>query len=145
MEASEWIRCRGHPAVTGTHPSTFEVTRDTHLTAAGDCIIGVAADRGAADLSDRFRRVLCDDRAVLVTRLYVRDRVIEIRGRGSSAMTLDHPTDLVWRRSGYVCGRTVAIRADRTARTLPRPFIAALREGERMDVELCAVTPGPVR
>ncbi|MHC1626432.1 MAG: DUF371 domain-containing protein [Methanoculleaceae archaeon] len=142
MEVSTWIRCCGHPAITATHRSTFEVTRDPDMSPAGDCIIGVAADRGAADLPERFRRLLCNDIAILVTRLHIGGCVVEIHGRGSSRMTLTHPTDLVWRRSGYICDRTVSIFTDHTARTLPRPLIAALREGERMDVELSVSLPG---
>ena len=50
MEAQEIIRCRGHPLVLGTHPTTFEVTREDHLTENGNCIIGIAADKGCAGL-----------------------------------------------------------------------------------------------
>ena len=139
MEATERIRCRGHPLVTATHPTTFEVTAEDHLTRQGDCIIGVLADRGAAGLSAGFKRLISDDRAVLVTRLAAGGHSAEVHGRGSSRMTLAHPSDLVWRRSGFVCERTVAIRCDRTAATLPRELIRALREGAELEVELRVV------
>ena len=51
-------------------------------------------------------------------------------------MTLDHPTDLVWRKSDYVCGRTVGIRSDATARDLPRELIVLLQEGAELVVEM---------
>jgi hypothetical protein len=54
-------------------------------------------------------------------------------------MTLGHPTDLVWRRSGFVCPRTVAIHCDHTAVTLPRGLIRALREEAELEVEMVAV------
>jgi hypothetical protein len=139
MEAEERIRCRGHPLVRATHPTTFEVTTDGQLTRQGDCIIGVRADRGAGDLSPEFRRVLADDRAVLVTRLTAGGFSVEVHGRGSSRMTLEHPADLVWRRSSFVCERTVAILCDHTAVTLPRELIRALREGSELEVEMVAV------
>jgi hypothetical protein len=139
MEAEERIRCRGHPLVRATHPTTFEVTAEEHLTRQGDCIIGVRADRGAAGLSAEFRRVLADDRAVLVTRLSAGGCSVVVRGRGSSRMTLAHPTDLVWRRSSFVCPRTVATLCDRTAATLPRELVAALREGAELEVEMVVV------
>ncbi|MCC7565006.1 MAG: DUF371 domain-containing protein [Methanomicrobiaceae archaeon] len=142
MKAREVIRCRGHPLIRGTHPTTFEVTKDREVTLSGDCIIGVAADKGAADLSPGFRRALADDRARLITRITVGDESVEIRSRGSGALSLDHPTDLVWRQSTFVCGRTVGISSDRVARTLPRTMIERLRRGEGMTVELIAVTPG---
>jgi hypothetical protein len=139
MELTERIRCRGHPHVLATHPTTFEVTAGSHLTRQGDCIIGIAAEKGAAGLSAEFRRVLADDRAVLVTTLSAGECSVEVRGRGSSKMALGHPTDLVWRRSSFVCPRTVAILCDRTAATLPGELIAGLREGAELVVELRVV------
>lgn len=142
MEAEEWVSCWGHPLVRGTHPTTFEVTTEDHLTRQGDCIIGVRADRGAGSLSRKFRRVLADDRAVLLTRLTAGGFSAEVHGRGSSRMTLEHPANLVWRRSRFVCPRTVAILCDHTAATLPRELIRALREGAELEVEMVAVIEG---
>ena len=134
MKAQEIIRCRGHPLVLGTHPTTFEVTCEGHLSENGNCIIGVAADKGCAGLSEDFKRVLARDDAVLVTRLSAGNAEVEVRSRGSAHLTLDHPTDLVWRRSAFTCGRTIGICSDRVASTLPRDLIAALRDGEEMTV-----------
>jgi hypothetical protein len=139
MELTERIRCHGHPLVRATHRTTFEVTAEDHLSRRGDCIIAIGADRGARDLSPGFRRVLADDRAVLITRLMAGGHHAEVHGRGSSKITLGHPTDLVWRRSGFVCPRTVAIDCDNAAATLPRGLIAALREGAELEVEMVAV------
>jgi len=139
MEAEERVRCRGHSLVRATHPTTFEVTSEGHLTTQGDCIIGICADRGAAGLSAEFRRVLADDRAILVTRLTAGSHLVEVRGRGSARMTFSHPTDLVWRRSSFVDPRTVAIHCDRTAATLPRDLVRALQEGAELEVVMVAV------
>lgn len=136
MKARDIVRARGHPLVRGTHPTTFEVTKDETLTAAGDCIIGVAADKGAADLDPGLKELLRDDRAVLTTRLTAGGETVEVRSQGSAAFTLDHPADLVWRRSDFVSDRTVGIRSDRVAATLPREFIEALRREEELVVEL---------
>ncbi|MDD1668938.1 MAG: DUF371 domain-containing protein [Methanomicrobiales archaeon] len=144
MEAEERITCWGHPLVRGTHPTTFEVTAEDHLTRQGDCIIGIRADKGAAGLSAEFRRVLADDRAVLVTRLTAGGHSVEVRGHGSSGITLAHPADLVWRRSGFVCPRTVAIHCDRVAATLPRELVRALREGAELEVEMVATVEGEI-
>jgi len=139
MEAREIIRCRGHPLVRGLHRTTFEVTKEEDLTAGGDCIIGVCADKGAADLRPGFRRVLSDDRACLTTRIMAGDLVAEVHSMGCSAFTLDHPTDLVWRRSSYICGRTVGICSDRVARTIPREIIRHLRNGGEVVLEMTVV------
>lgn len=142
MEAQETIRCTGHPLVLGTHPTTFEITRESHLTKNGNCIIGIAADKGCRGLSAGFKRVLCHDDAVLVTRLSCDGILAEVRSRGSSRFTLDHPTDMVWRRSVFVCGRTIGILSDQVAATLPEPLMANLAAGKEMIVTLTVMRPG---
>jgi len=136
MKAREVVRCRGHPNVRALHPTTFEVTRDAELTPAGDCVIGIAAKRGAIDLSSQFRSLLAREGSSLVTRLRCGDLCVEVHAEGSPGLSLDHPHDLVWRRSSFTCGRTIGVRSDYTAATLPRELIARLAEGEEMIVEL---------
>jgi hypothetical protein len=141
MEAQETIRCRGHPLVLGTHPTTFEVTVEDHLTAKGNCIIGVAADKGCDALSPAFKQVLAHDDAVLVTRLECAGTGAEIRSRGSVQMMLNHPTDMVWRKSAFVCGRTIGILSTAVALTLPRDLMANLAAGNGMTVTLTVTRP----
>lgn len=136
MPVQELIRCRGHPLVSSRHPTTFEITKEEELTSAGDCIIGIGADRGAADLSSAFRAALAREDAVLVTTLRCGPIEVEVRSAGHPGLVLDHPTDLVWRRSDFVCGRTIGIRSDYVARTLPRLLIDRLRGGAPLEAEL---------
>ncbi len=142
MEAQETVRCQGHPLVLGTHPTTFEVTCEDHLTENGNCIIGIAADKGCAGLTPAFKAVLMHDDAVLITRLACEEIVVEVRSRGSSRFTLDHPADMVWRKSRFVCSRTIGILADRAALTLPRELIANLARGKEMVLTLNVMRPG---
>jgi len=141
MKATERILCKGHKNITAMHRSTFEVTREEHLSVQGDCIIGVGADKGAADLGGNFRKVLTCPGAVLTTRLCCGGHMVEIRSSGGPAFSLDHPTDLVWRRSGFVCGRTIGTGADFAARDIPRELVAVLGEGEVLVVELVVECP----
>ncbi|HUH78487.1 MAG TPA: DUF371 domain-containing protein [Methanoregula sp.] len=142
MEATATLRCRGHPLVTGSHPTTFEVTAGDQLTEKGTCIIAVGADSGCAGLPEPFRKILAHDDAVLVTTLACGGAEVTIRSRGSARFTLDHPADLVWRRSPFVCGRTIGILSDRVAATLPRELIGNLSAGKEMVVTLCVRRPG---
>jgi hypothetical protein len=138
MKATEKVIAHGHPLVRGTHPSTFEVTTDEELTLNGECIIAIGADKGAAALSPEFRDVISREGSKLTTRLVCRDLRIEVRSDGGNGITLEHPTDLVWRRSTFCCGRTIATGSDFVARTLPRELIQYLREGAVITVELIA-------
>lgn len=138
MEIREVIHCRGHANVTGRHPTTFMITTEEEMTLNGDCIIGISADKSLNDLSNAFSDLLSDDRTILRTILSSEGIVCEIRSLGSAQMALDHPTDFVWRRSDYVCGRTIGIRSDYVARTLPEGLIQALSSGALMEVTLIA-------
>ena len=118
------------------------MTREDHLTKNGNCIIGIAADKGCAGLSAAFKKVLANDDAVLTTRLSSGDVTVEVTSHGSSRFTLDHPTDMVWRRSSFVCGRTIGILSDHVAADLPKALIANLVAGKEMIVTLTATRPG---
>jgi uncharacterized protein len=142
MEAQEIVYCRGHPLVLGNHKTTFEVTREDHLTENGNCIIGVSADKGCSELSSVFKRVITHDDAVLISRLSCEGVTAEVKSRGSSMFTLYHPTDMVWRRSSFVCGRTIGILSDHVAATLPKKLMANLVEGKEMIITLTAMRPG---
>jgi len=142
MEAQETIVCRGHPLVLGTHPTTFEVTCEEHLTENGNCIVGVGADKGCAGLSPEFKECLAHDDAVLVTRLLAGGIEAVIRSKGADGLLLNHPTDMVWRRSRFTCGRTIGICSDKVAATLPRALIDALKTGAEMTVSLTVTRPG---
>jgi hypothetical protein len=88
MEVTEVIRCRGHPLVSASHPTTFMITAEKEMTANGHCIVGVGADRGAAGLSPEFRQALCRDRAELITTLSCGNETARIHSAGCAGMTL---------------------------------------------------------
>ena len=43
---------------------------------------------------------------------------------------MSHPTDMVVRKSGYICGRTLAINADKAACDLSRALVEKLKNPE---------------
>ncbi|PSQ45283.1 DUF371 domain-containing protein, partial [Halobacteriales archaeon SW_12_67_38] len=48
------VDAHGHEHVTAQHASTLELTSDDFLTPAGDCILGIEADRTPADFDPDF-------------------------------------------------------------------------------------------
>lgn len=44
------IQFSGHKNIRSNHQKTIEITKDSHLTPSGDCIIGINATCGCADL-----------------------------------------------------------------------------------------------
>lgn len=137
MEASEVIIAYGHENVQATHRSTFEITKESHLSKRGDCIIAVSANKGLAELSDIFKEILrrCGSKLTILIEAGGASDVIN--AFGSPLLTLTHPTEMVVRKSGYVCRRTLAIQADKAACDLSKALVEKLKiPGEEVRITL---------
>jgi len=126
-EVVETILARGHPQIKARHPTTLMITKDRVIGPRGDCVVAVAADKGARSLSETMKQAIRAGHRVRVT-LKVGDIVEVIHGLGHPALALKHPTDIVIRKSRFTCGRTLAIEADKAAGDLSRTFVAGLRD-----------------
>jgi hypothetical protein len=107
---------------------TIEITKESHLTERGDCIVAVSATKGAADLPREFMVLAKNNNARITLVIRVGDKTETITGQGDRRLKLSHPTDLVARKSNYVCSRTLMIHADKAASNLSREFVKALRD-----------------
>jgi len=123
----EEIPFKGHPMVRATHQRTVEITTDEHLTPRGDCIVGVRAAKGVARLSPSVKRALMSDGARVRLTIVTTAGDFSFGARGSKDLSLENSTDMVIRRSSYVCGRTLAIEAQSSASEIPRDIVGALR------------------
>lgn len=132
----EVIHARGHKNVTASHRSTFEVTVDADISTAADCIIAVCADKGAASLSDDFKKAAARDDAYITAVISCGPYSDTVTGWGSSKMTFAEPRSMVFRVSDYVCQRTVMINADKPAARLGRDLVKALSEGKDATIEM---------
>lgn len=128
MKVTEAITAHGHENVLSTNRTTFEITREEHLTKRGDCIIAVEADKAAADLNSRFRKAAQNEQARITIIVEAGDKVETVNAWGSPKLSFTHPADLVVRKSDYTCGRTLAIRADKGAKDLSRRLVEKLRD-----------------
>ena len=123
----EVILAHGHRNVTALHRSTFEITRDADISTAADCIIAVSADKGAASLSEEFKKAAARDDAFITAVIASGGFKDTVTGWGSKEMTFTVEDSMVFRTSNYVCGRTVMIYADKSAARLDRGLIEALK------------------
>jgi hypothetical protein len=126
MRVIERFHACGHPNITARNMTTFEFTKETHLTRRGDCIVAIGADKGAVDLSDEFKTLARDDKSRIRVILRAGDLEVGTAGYGSSRLTFLHPRDMVGRRSDFTCERTLLIRADKAAVDFPRELVKAL-------------------
>lgn len=124
------IVAHGHANVLATHKTTFEITKETRLSRSGDCIIAIGADKGMDALSLQFKANLRKDDAEIMILVEAGGVVEVINAYGNSRLILAHPTDIVVRKSGHICNRTLAIHADKSAKEFSRELVKKLRKLE---------------
>jgi len=127
MKATDVVRAHGHENVQSTNKTTFEITKEDYLTKRGDCIIAVSATKGAADLNKQFRDVAHSKSARITIEIEAGEEKETVKACGDLKLLLTHPTDLVVRKSDYVCNRTLAVRADKAACDLSRRLVKKLQ------------------
>lgn len=123
------IRARGHENVTATHSSTLELTADDFLTPAGDCIIGIEADRTPTGFSADFVASCQNRSATIELVLEAGGQRDVITGRGDPGLSFTGERSLVCRSSDYVDERTAMVEADAAAADLDRGLVEALSAG----------------
>ncbi|MHC1586066.1 MAG: DUF371 domain-containing protein [Candidatus Hecatellaceae archaeon] len=136
MEGFLRFRAYGHPAVKATHPTTLEVTREAELTPRGDCIVAVKAEYGASTLPGNLKSLLREAGSKVYLKLEAAGFSFEVKGEGHPGLTLTHPTDLVVRKSSYLCPRTLMVHADKAAADIPRPMVEVLKKGTPVLIEI---------
>jgi len=128
MEMAEIVFAYGHMNIKSTHKSTLEITREAQLSKKGDCIIAVSADKALADLSLEFKEKLREKNARISVLIEAGEVAEVVNAFGNPRLILTHPTDMVVRKSSYVCSRTLAIQADKAAWELSRKLVEELRK-----------------
>jgi hypothetical protein len=130
------LTAAGHPAVTGRHDKTLELTAAGSITARATCVLAVSAGPLPAELPLLRERV----------------RLTLAAGGVSAAVEGDvnpgwHSTEsLIVRRSGQLDADTYLVNATAAAADLPAELLAALRDpGATIEVTAEEVeTPVPV-
>ncbi len=123
------IVAKGHENIKAEHRTTLEVTKEKDLTPRGDCIIGVAANISASEIPDKAKELLRvgtkAEVEILLPDYGLRDVLV---GFGSRDFTFQHDTDVVIRKSKYICGRTVLISSNKAARDINREIVELLKD-----------------
>lgn len=131
MRFTECFKAWGHPNVRATHETTIMVTRDESLTQRGDCVIAVDAEKALRDLPQEFKGAVRNRDAVITLRVEVGGVVFEVVGRGDPGLSYADESDMVARKSDYVCGRTLMIGADKAACDMEKGVVTLLQDSER--------------
>ncbi len=126
----ETIIGQGHPNISATHKTTFQVTKDKNISKRADCVIGINADKAMHDLCASMKIALQNDFAFVYVTVCVGELQEIITGRGSSKLTCANTQDIVVRRSDFTSDRTLMIKSDKAAADLNRRLIERLKRLE---------------
>lgn len=130
LKIVEEFHAQGHRNVVAKHPTTFEITKDNELTRRGDCVIAVKATKGLREMSADFKALCRNDETRIIVELHAAGVLEVIEGRGSRRLALDHPTEMVGRKSSFASDRTFMILADKAACDIDRHLVSVLRSVE---------------
>lgn len=132
----ETVRAHGHDHVAAEHESTLELTTDDFLTPAGDCILGIEADRAPVDFADEFVDACRDADATITLVLEADGHREAVTGSGHPDLEFDNDRSMVARTSTYVDDRTILVDADTAAADVDRDLVAALADGADLTATL---------
>jgi len=80
-----------------------------------------------ADLNPKLKEALRNPQAALTVKIEVGSLTEEIHAKGSLHLALNHPQEIVVRKSDYVSDRTLGIHADKAAKDLSRELVGKLK------------------
>ncbi len=117
----------GHKNVRSTHRTTLEITADRNLTTRGNCIIGINSNYSCNNLPDSLKKKIQDPKSIVKITIVVNNLSFKIIGKGHNSLSLTHVSDIVVRKSNYICPRTLAIQCDNASRSIPKKMIKLLQ------------------
>ena len=121
------IKFFGHENIRSNHNKTIEITKESHLTPRGDCIVGVSATSSCVDLPETLKNKLRNPDSKVTFSITVGNYEFVVEGAGDPDLTLTHTDDIVIRKSNFICPRTLAIKCNKASDLLPREMIELLQ------------------
>jgi hypothetical protein len=128
VKLTETFLARGHRNILALHETTVMITREDHLSRRGDCVVAVSAEKGLSDLNPEIKEAARRTGAAIILTLRVGGEAFEVKGMGHPSLTYADPNDMVARKSGYICDRTLMIHSDRAACDMSRTIVDKLRD-----------------
>lgn len=130
MKIIEEIHAFGNNNILCSHRTTIEITKDSYLTVSGNCIIGINSLKSCNDLNKELKNLIKSGKKIKVT-LRVGEIEDYFYGFGSQKLTLLDKKDMVFRKSSYLCDRTVLINCTKASIDIKRDLVEALKESNK--------------
>lgn len=121
------IKFFGHENIRSNHKNTIEITKESHLTPRGDCIVGVSANSSCNDLPEELKNKLKNPDNTIEFLFKVEDIEFSLKGKGHPNLTLTHQEDIVLRKSDFTCPRTLSVKCDKASDLVPREMVTKLQ------------------
>lgn len=128
------IEFSGHENIRSNHQKTIEITKESHLTPRGDCIVGVNAKSSCADLPEELKNKLKNPDSKVIFSIKTGNEEFVIEGRGHPDLILTHNEDIVIRKSDFICPRTLAVKCDKASDLLPRSMVLLLQDPKTIGI-----------
>lgn len=134
MTILEEIDIYGHENILCTHTTTIEITKDRHLTKEGNCILGIRASKACYDLNSDLKKKL-QKRNKMKISINVDDLTDSFYGYGNNGLKLLSEKDMVFRKSDFICERTILINCTKSSSELNRELVKKLSTpGKRFSI-----------
>ena len=117
----------GHENIRSNHKNTIEITKESHLTPRGDCIVGVSANSSCNDLPEELKNKLKNPDNTIEFLFKVEDIEFSLKGKGHPNLTLTHQEDIVLRKSDFTCPRTLSVKCDKASDLVPIEMVTKLQ------------------
>ena len=129
----------GHENIRSNHKKTIEITKESHLTPRGDCIVGVNANSSCSDLPEKLKNKLKNSKTNVHFLIKVGDDEFTLEGKGHPNLTLTHDEDIVLRKSDFTCPRTLSVKCDKASDLVPREMISKLQNPKTKGIFIITV------
>ncbi len=126
MTIIEKIYAWGHTNILCTHRTTIEITKGKNLTKKGDCVLAVNASKACFDLTPDLKNLIKKGKMFKV-KLKVDEVQDFFYGFGNEDLKLLNKNDMVFRKSDFICERTVLINCSKSSNELSRDLTRTLR------------------
>jgi len=122
----EKIFAFGHENILCSHKTTIELTKHNYLTKRGNCVLGINASKGCIDLNEDLKQLIKDKKKIKVT-IMVGELSDSFYGFGDNELKLLDENDIVFRKSSFICDRTILINCTKSSNDLNRDLIEKLK------------------
>lgn len=127
MAILEKIYAYGHENILCTHNTTIEITKDKCITKQGNCIIGINASKACYDLSKNLKKIIKNGKKIKI--IIKADKFSDsFYGYGNMNLTLLNKKDMVFRKSDFICDRTVLINCTKSSIEINRELVQKLKD-----------------